>query len=260
MMKIIAGILLSCFALTSQAKLIHYSKSTETVRVAYGGPTIFRFPSEVRTISQSSIFDIKPANTDDPDYSVLSVTPRFANGSGLVTFILSDESVVRTNVVVSENAKDQTIYDFQDNATLLAQGISGKGGPPVSAMDLLRAMIRDDLVSGYKYKKISNNSAHVGQALIELVRIYEGDQFNGYVFKIKNEDKKNDYLIDIRKLSVGRPNLAVLSQVDQSVLGPKKSDPGLEPIETTLRVVTKSTALLTDIVLPLSTIPTKESK
>lgn len=255
-MKFLLGILLSSFALNAQAKLIHYGKSAETVRIAPGGPTIFRFPSDVRTISQAKLFDIKPSNTDEPDYSVLSVTPRFKDGAGLVTFILADDSVVRTNIVIDEHAKNQTLYDFQDKAALLAQGISGKSGPPVSAMDLMRAMLRDDLVSGYKYKKVSNTVTRIGQARVELVRIYEGDQFNGYVFKLRNDDKKKDYHIDIRRLSVGRPNLAVLSQVDQMVLPPAKT----KPHETTLRVVTKSTAYLTDIVLPLSVHQSKESK
>jgi len=234
----------------AQAKLIHFGSSLETVRVSYGGPTIFRFPSEVRTISQASLFDIKPANAEDPDYSVLSVTPRFTKGSSQVVFILSNGGTVRVKIIIAEmgSANAHAIYDFQDQENLLAEGMKQPNGPSISATDLMKAMIRDDFVSGYKYRKLSSTKSRMGQIVVSLIRIYEGDQFNGYVFTAKNIHKKKSYKIDVRRLFVGRPNLAVLSQVDNPVLKPGKS----EGSETVIRIVTKATALYSDVVLPVS--------
>ena len=74
----------------ASARDLLYGRARETVPVAFGSETIFRFPLEVKTITEASRFDIHPANSEEPDYSVLIVKPRFSEGSSDVTFLLSD--------------------------------------------------------------------------------------------------------------------------------------------------------------------------
>ncbi len=75
--------ILLCFGLmlsvNTFAKDIYYGTGPELVNISK--ETIFRFHKQVRTISQAHRFEIKPADPDDPDYSVLSIRPRFTKGT-----------------------------------------------------------------------------------------------------------------------------------------------------------------------------------
>ena len=68
----------------AEARTIYFGSETEVVPLVYGGPTILRFPGEIRTISQAQRFQIKPANADSPNYALLAVTPLFTTGSSEV--------------------------------------------------------------------------------------------------------------------------------------------------------------------------------
>ena len=81
------------------AKKIYYGSGIETIKLVYGQSTIFRFHKQVRTISQVHRFNIQPADKNDPDYSVLSVIPRFTKGSSKTVFILSDGTPVNVKLV-----------------------------------------------------------------------------------------------------------------------------------------------------------------
>ena len=60
------------------ARTLYFGSETETVTLVAGNATLFRFTGEVRTISQASRFEITPANADQPNYSLLSIRPRFS--------------------------------------------------------------------------------------------------------------------------------------------------------------------------------------
>src|SRR4051812_20017736 len=96
------------------AREIVYGKAKETLSVSFGVETLFRFPMEVKTITEAQRFEIRPANSEEPDYSVLAVKPRMMEGVADITFILSDGSVIRTQLVISNrsNVKKDSIYDF----------------------------------------------------------------------------------------------------------------------------------------------------
>jgi hypothetical protein len=55
----------------AEAKTVSYGSAVEQVRIKHGGPTIFRFPKAVQTITGASRLQIKPANDADPSYTVL---------------------------------------------------------------------------------------------------------------------------------------------------------------------------------------------
>lgn len=235
---------------TCQARTIYYGSEIETVTLSYGGPTIFRFNEEVQTISQASKFKIQPADIKAPNYAVLSVTPRFTRGKTKVSFILANGVVVNTKIVIVPKAipeKTDSFYDFLPKKYLIESSGDSKGSN-VSDLELMKAMIRWDKVVGYRARHLSRRvNTGVRGVRAKLVRIYTGPKYNGYIFKIKNQSKKR-YAIDLKRLTLGRPNVALLSQVDQKILKSKEGN------ITFLRIVAKPTSVYYNISLPMAPI------
>lgn len=229
----------------AEAKTVVYGSTAEQVRIIYGTPTVFRFEKAVQTVTGAGRLQVEP--TSKGDYSSLSITPRFTNGVHDVTFFLVDKSVVRVKILV--NPKDpaaDSFYDFKSRDSVEA-GIDGNA-PALTEIELLKAMYRDDSVSGYKVIRMSQGfPSKNGSAQVELVRIYQGKPFNGYVFKVRNTSWKKNLEIDVRHITVGNPSLAILSQSDESTLFPK----GKGVNETLVRVVAKNTASSRDVILAM---------
>lgn len=237
---------------TCHARTVYYGSETETVTIAYGGPTIFRFNEEVKTISQASKFNIKPADNKDPNYSVLSVVPRFTRGSTKVSFILANGVVVNTKMVIVSKAlpeKTDSFYDFQPKERLIDNASNSKGAN-VSDLELMKSMIRWDSVVGYKIRNLVRTvNTGVKGITAKLVRVYTGPKYNGYVFKVRNQSHKN-YAIDVKSLTLGVPNVALLTQVDKKILKSRKTKENV----TFLRIVAKPTSVYYNIALPIAPI------
>ena len=83
-------------------------------------------------------------------------------------------------------------------------------------------MIRWDKVLGYRVSHFSRPvSTGTRGVSARLLRLYVGPRYSGYVFQIENNSRRV-YAIDLTKLTLGRPNLALLSQVDHKTLKPKR--------------------------------------
>ena len=251
--------ILTLFTSVAQARTIYYGSETEMLSIAYGGPTLLRFPAEVRTISQASRFEIAPADPEQPNYTLLSVTPRFTTGTTDVVFLLADGSTVKTRMMVVPKAipeKTDAIYEFKSRDAQLPGGGEGKTGADIPAIDLMRAMIRGDEVAGYDVRNLVR-TIHPGFAGVEtrLVRIYTGNQFNGYIFELENTTKRKLF-VNIQNLQLGDPNLALLSSVDRPVI--ERSDSGYE--KTYLRIVAKPSSIYSEIQLPIQTVERKGDK
>jgi hypothetical protein len=246
------------FILSSHAlaRQIYYGSETESVNVAYGGPTIFRFNEPVKTISQASRFTISPADEENPNYAVLSVTPRFSEGKDKVTFILADGAVVNVRIVTTSKAipeRSDSFFDFKPKESLLESMDKGQDAAVISELELMKAMIRGDGVTGYKTEPMSRLvNTGIANISARLVRIYTGPKYNGYVFKIKNQDTKKKYLVNLEKLTLGQPNTALLSQVDRKVLGASEKDNFAY-----LRIVAKPTSIYYNVNLPVAPIVKK---
>jgi hypothetical protein len=256
-----------CLLTTTQAvaRDIVFGKGRETVPVAFGAETLFRFPLEVKTITEANRFDIHPANAEEPDYSVLAVKPRMSEGAADVTFILSDGTVIRTQLLITNrpNLKKDSIYDFKPKEELSETNpnLPDKREPlVVSELDLMRAMIRGDQVAGFKLSQMSQ-SIGVGSPELSatLVKVYGGQDVNGYVYQLRTESIRRRFQIDLKSLSVGVPNLAILAQIDRSSLGGKTSSER----ETFLRIVARPGASSHKVILPVAIDrgrPSKEEK
>ncbi len=244
---LLAIVLFALLSGRAHAKTVYYGSNAEQVRVKHGGPAIFRFPKAVQTITGASRLLIKPANDADPSYTVLAVTPRFTNGVNEVSFFLTDGSVVRTKILVSpSDPAADSLYDFKSKDEF--NSADSENAPVLSEVELLKAMVRDDDVSGYKVSHVLERvPAKPSSMNVELMRIYRGSPFNGYVFRVTNTSSKKNVDVDVRHVTVGDPSLAILSQSDDSVLYPK----GKGAHQTLVRVVAKNTASSRDVILAM---------
>lgn len=254
--RFLPPLLLASFSMShpASARDILYGKARETIPVAFGTETIFRFPMEVKTITEASRFDIRPANGDEPDYSVLAVKPRFTEGSADVTFLLSDGTPIRTQLVVATrtNLKRDSIYDFKAKEELGDTNPNLKDHPDpmvISELDLMRAMIRGDQVAGFNSESYSKPIALGSPNLTaELKKVYRGHDMNGYVYLLKTGLKDSGFEVSLDALAIGQPNLAILAQVDRTFIGGKTS----EEREAYLRVVARPGASSQRIILPVA--------
>jgi len=239
-----------------QAKTIHFGNDRETVTVVHKEPTIFRFSSAVKTISKTDSFSISPVDRNDPDYSKLKVVPHFRKSKDKVEFILDDGQVVRVLLaVVSEKMPSRTdsIYDFESKDSLLSRKDKRVF---INEVDLMKAMIKESFVSGYKVTTMNQYVwSKKKNFKIKLLKVYVGEDLNGYVFKLTNTSHRNRRFIDLSQIKFGKNNLAVLAQVDNKVLTKSSYKKGRS---TYLRVVTKPTAVYSYLNLAFGAI--KEGK
>ena len=237
------------------ARPVLYGSKPQTVTVAVGTPVLLRFEHPVKTVTNAAQFSIRPASEDSPDYTTMIVEARSPKASSFVTFILADGAVVRTKLVALAGAGPEggdAVYEFKA-AESGAEAVGGGGAQSadIKAVDLMKAMIRGDKVMGYEVKDLKKaiQTGNPGVSA-ELIKIYAGSDFNGYIFALTNQSKEKTYEVDVRRLRLGEPNLAVVSQTDRKTLPPK----GSEESKTLLRVVARQGSAYRDIVLPVGII------
>lgn len=254
---LISWMLACSFAGPLSAGTISFGDKPQRIDLQYGLPTILRFESKVRTISNAENFDIKPANQEVPDYAVLVVTARSTSSEGTVIFILSDGEVARLRFRTMPARTSKTIdtfYDLRPVDTPLSSPEPGKRSEDAAdggRMALMRAMILGEPILGY----VPRNPAKpmkTGDDGIEvtLERVYAGSDLNGYVFRIENKTTDKSYTVDIRKLRLGRPNLALLAHIDTSTIEPT----GKEKNVAFLTIVAARGVDVHDVVLPVATL------
>ena len=143
---ILVGLLLSSAAF---GKAIFYGSETEQLRVKRYGTTLLRFDHQVKTISQAENFVILPADTNNPNYSLLSIKPRNSKG-GTLTFILDNGAVVSVKVNVASRKSVEGLDQFFDFKAK-DQRINGEDrkavGSNISDIDLMKAMIRNEIAT-----------------------------------------------------------------------------------------------------------------
>jgi hypothetical protein len=256
MIKVILFVAL-LFSSSAQSKTIFYGSERENISLSYGVSTLLRFDEEVKTITQASKFDIKPADPNKPNYRVLSVKPRSKKASSNVTFILANDVVVnvKLNAVVSKlHETTNTFYDLKAKSLRIDPIARSSRGSDVSEVELMKAMIRVDRVVGYKVRSLSQKvRTGIDGISARLVKVYSGPKFHGYIFKVTNSSKDKTYALDVKSLTLGRPNVALLSQTDSNILYPALKD-GTTQNSTLLRIVAKPTSVYYSISLPVAPI------
>jgi len=238
--------------LTPQVLLSHdivfSDKKPVFTRLKFGQSTLLRFPERVTTINGADRLNIGPANESAPDYSVLKASPRIRKGSGSVVFILSSGKVVMLSFAVTpaQGQSAPPFVDFIASKKPQTQNLE----PKISHVDFMRSMLLQKRIRGFKKSNVSqtidtgNDDTHM-----ELRKIYQGSKFNGYVYDIKNTNRKKTLVIDVRHLELGK---------DMDLVCASIRFPFLAPGETTkLWVLAKSNTSPEDMVLPYTKIKVK---
>lgn len=230
------------------SKILYYGSETEMISIVSGQTTILRFNEEVKTISQATQFIIEPADLADPNYQVLTIKPRSENSTDKITFILSNDSIINIKVkTVPQNQPDKTdnFYDLRPKDLEIEKGTN------VSEIELMKAMIRSDNIVGFHNKSL-NKIIPSGEKEVKskLLKVYTGSQFNGYIFQIENTSEEKRVAIDLKSLTFGKPNVALLSQCDHKII-PEKGT-------TILRIVTKATSTYYEVTLPITPMGKKQ--
>ncbi|MBT4791320.1 MAG: hypothetical protein HON90_07100 [Halobacteriovoraceae bacterium] len=249
----IFGLFLS---LNLQAKEIYYGSAPELVKISK--ETIFRFHKQVRTISQAQRFTIAPADSNDPDYSVLSIKPRFSKGTTKVAFVLSDGNIVtlKLRIVKRTRGNDEPFYDLKPKSMLIER--SEKNLPVLTVMDFMKSMDRDDNIVGYK-RDVSKKWVSTGKirgVSARLIRTYTGKNYKGYVIELKNKYRSKRYEINVNELKFTDPSLAIITLVDDDVLFPN----GKGIHKTLMKIVAKPGASIKNIKLPISVVIEKKGQ
>lgn len=238
----------------AEAREVLFGKGKESISVPFGVETLFRFPSEVKTVTDAGRFEIRPASHEEPDYSVLLVKPRMAEGMNDVTFLLADGATVKTQLLITRNTtgKRDSVIDFRPYSGLQETDPSGapkKDPLVVSELDLMRGMIRGDRVTGFDSQNHDISIPLKTESVTaRLVKRYLGKDVNGYIYELENHSSSKVVTLDLRALSIGSPNLAVLAQVDRATLSGKD----VEERRTYLRVVARPGASSREMILPVS--------
>ncbi len=248
-MKYLFVILISLMGLMAHAKNVLYGKSTVLVTIPFGKETLFRFDKQVRTISPVTSYVLKPANGENGDYSVLSVTPRDPLGEAFIAVILDDDTAIRIRIQTAHAEKNDLadpIVDFKGHeptSDLSAEAATSRS----SEIDLMKAMIQDDYISGFERRELDRvvPTAQKGVST-RLIRHYESEGMQGYVFRVTNQMEMSSVTIDLRQLKLGKPSLAILSNANKYILKGKMYGGN----ETLVRVVAKASARFSDVRIP----------
>jgi len=259
---------------SAEAKTIIFGDKPETVEVRYGKATIVRFEAKVGSIQNAEKYEIGPLNDQQPNYMEMSVKPRTTAAVDTVNFLLADGSVARLRLVTVTGAGTDAVESFylvkkkpesvKAKAAVQAPAETGtysdsrdEDGDGSSKIELMKALILGSKLRGYQIRTVEKplKTGLVGVDA-ELLRIYAGKELNGYVFRLTNKASQSKYEIDIRRLKIGEPNLALMSQVDRSII---------EPAETGrhvayLTIVALPSSLSRDVVLPVSWVKKEEGR
>lgn len=242
----------------SLAREVLYGSMKETLPLTFGTETLFRFPLEVKTITEAAFFEIKPANSEEPDYSVLAVKPRMTEKIADVTFVLADGQIIRTQLVSSPASqrmkqKKDSVYDFKPQEDALGNGHLAENREPlvVSELDLMRVMLSREKLSGFEVQdfQLKIESPPASPLSIVLVKKYTGSGVYGFIYELKNESPEQAVTLHLEQLAIGQPNLALLSQADRLTLLPQSQGQASDR-QTLLRIVTKAGASGRKFVLP----------
>ena len=233
-----------------------------TVAVGANGVTV-RLPEFVRVVTPSAGYDIRPlaaprpaqpgangasapaAATDVRVFVVRALRPQAADQP--VTFLMADDRSLTVNFVpAAAGAREDGFVDlrWEKRAAPSSGRVLSAGDQFLSAeRSLLVAMLRDDRAVGRKVLQQPVALAGHPDLEVVLVRTFESEGLVGAVYTVRNTSSETVQL-NQTVLALGKPNRAVLTQMDHGELRSCKEDNSPDPrgsgCMTALRVVARS--------------------
>ena len=233
-----------------------------TISVAAAGVTI-RMPEFVRVVTPSANYEIRPLAQPKPpaapgaaaapaqspqDVRVFLVRPlRPGAGEQPVTFLMAEDRSLTVRFVASvAGTPEESFVDVRwvKRTPASAQRATAAGDQFLGAeRTLLTTMLRDEHALGWKVALQPVPLSGYPDLEVTLVRTYETDGLTGAVYLARN---RSSATVELNQtvLALGKPNRAVLTQMDHSELRSCKEDDSLDPrgtgCVTVIRIVSRS--------------------
>lgn len=218
---------------TASSKTIHFGRETVSVLLPYKYNsyskstqwTVFRFPLDVYSISRATQYKIEPLDSTNPDYSELRVRPYFSKGNQLISFELSDGTVVDIKISVTKEGLEDLPphYDFKPRLPYQDKEHEFSN---VSQVDFIRAVISNRSVNGAKTLSISkSNYCRDRKVHFKYLKEIKGRDFKAYKIKVRNRNKNKEAYFSPEKLFIKNhpKNESYLVHIDKFKLKPRES-------------------------------------
>lgn len=177
---------------------------------------VVEFPDWVRVVSPSESFDISPVEAAEDGVKHLRVVPKGEPESEVLSVSLANGSVVELELVHVEGARR---YAQIEGAGQTVSARVGETDALEADRELLVAMFAD-AVERRMVLHEDLEFEEYPELAFELVRQHTGDEGRvGYTFRLTNRSTEA-LRLHPEVLSVGWPNRATLTQVDEEVLMP----------------------------------------
>lgn len=184
------------------------------------------------------------------DVTIFSISPN-SNKQDSAVFLLSNGKSIQVSFIPSSSTISDSFYQLKYPKNVNNTNYASNAKYFLSdEKNLMISMLKDD--SKYGRKKITSDLEikEYPQLEFKLVREFQSNKLQGYVFKVKN---KSDNLLQINPtvLKIGNPNQIIMIQNDHDLLDScqKNSDPS--PTGTgcfsIMRIVVKNDSNLNDM-------------
>lgn len=193
--------------------------------------TIIKLPTFVKNVQEPINFVLKEITNNSADgKSSVNSFQLTAKGNNpqpeRITFILANEKPV--NVLVTPTTKGESYVElkFPPQGSRKSEV---EGSPYLkNEMALMLAMLRDENKANRRVLKEKVTFPEYPQLSFQLVRDFRADGLTGFVFTVEN--KSNETLrVNATVLQFGRPNRAVMLQMDHDRLEPCHKNNSADP-------------------------------
>jgi hypothetical protein len=179
----------------------------------------------VYSISRATQFKIEPLDSTNPDYSELRVRPYFSKGSQLVSFELSDGTVVDVKINVTKEGLEDLPphYDFKPRLPYQDKEPEFSN---ISQVDFIRAVISNRRINGSKSQTLSKiNYCRDRKVHFRYLKEVRGRDFKAYKIKVRNRNRdKEAYFLPEKLFIKNHPeNESYLVHIDEFKLKPRES-------------------------------------
>lgn len=179
--------------------------------------SVIQLPSAVSTITSSKYFYISdigsvvdPTNGMKIDVRTFQIKPVDKAQKESVTFVLADGKNISFKFIPTKNADkfyDVRLEQIKSRIKLFMS----------QEMNMLKYMILDEIGDYSRRFFDIQVKSDFKKLKFKLIRMYQSNEFTGYVFEIENLGSKKE-TINLSSLSFGLPNRAILAHVDQDTL------------------------------------------
>lgn len=227
----------------------------------YSGATL-QFPLPVKMVPVMPKYtDIKPQRSNQEsdynnqkqkadDVTVFSIPPNLKKPDSAV-FLLANGKSLLVNFIPAVSQVSDAFYQIKyirnSNSNFYA---SNSKYFLSDEKDLMVSMLKDDEKFGRKKENVDIDFKEYPEISFKVVRAYEANKLQGYVFKIRN-NLKNEISINPTILKIGNPNRIVMIQNDHDVLDSCDKNADASPTGTgcysILRIVMRSDTSVNDL-------------